>query len=55
MTMYVQYDDDGNITATVVSYGVSAPVCDKQLIFEDTVNTDSKMVDVVNQVLIDIR
>lgn len=54
MTTYVQYDESGNISATVKSVGIAAPDYARQLTFEDTPDLGGKMVDIDNKVLIDI-
>lgn len=54
MTIYIQYDEIGNITATVKSIGIPSPIYERQLSFEEEIDITGKMVDMGNQVLIDI-
>lgn len=50
---YVQYNEDGQITASVMTIG-SAPDHPRQLAFETPVDIEGKMVDLVTLALIDI-
>lgn len=52
MTQYVQYDEDGNIVATVDSLG-SPPVCERQLAFTEPVAVAGKKIDLEELELID--
>lgn len=52
MPFYVQYDELGNISATVGS--LYAPNCNRQLAFDDYVDTDNKRVNLETLQLEDI-
>lgn len=53
MTQYVQYDEDGNITA-VVSSACSAPDCERQLAFEEPQDLRNKKVNTGTLELTDV-
>lgn len=53
MTQYVQYNTDGYITATIITEG-TAPNFARQLVFEEAVETEGKMVDLDTLTLVDI-
>ena len=53
MPQYVQFNNDGFITATVFTEGV-APDSSNQLVFDPPVETTGKMVDTVTWELIDL-
>lgn len=52
MAFYVQFDEQGNITATVESY-LPTPKHTMQLVFADYVNTDGKRVNLETRELED--
>lgn len=53
MTQYIQYDEQGNITAVIESDGLQAPVCDRQLAFDTPQETEGKKVNVETAALVD--
>lgn len=53
MAFFIQYDELGNITATVQCYA-GAPVCERQLTFDSFVETNNKKVDLNSLILVDI-
>lgn len=53
MAFYVQYDDFGNIGSTVQTDG-PAPLCDRQISFEEPVDTLNKQVNLETLLLEDI-
>lgn len=48
---YVQYDENGNIGGTVITN--NAPICERQLSFDEPFDTAGKMVDLATLTLID--
>lgn len=53
MTQYVQYDENGFIRASVISYG-KAPECERQLAFDPPVDVTGKRVDLETGTLVDV-
>lgn len=53
MTQYIQYDENGNITATVIS-DLPAPAHDRQIVLDDAIDVTNKIVGISTGQLIDI-
>ena len=51
MAFYIQYDEFGNIGATVQTEK-DPPICDRQLVFDNPIDTSGKMVDIATLTII---
>jgi hypothetical protein len=51
---YIQYDEAGNITASVMSNG-TAPACERQLVLVEITDITAKRVDVRTLAVIDVE
>jgi hypothetical protein len=51
---YIQYDEAGNITASVISDGV-APECERQLVLTEIIDITAKRVDPNTLTLVDVE
>jgi len=54
MTTFLQYDDQGNILATVTCYDERIPQCVNQITIDDNINIIGKKLDLSTMELVDI-
>ena len=53
MTQYIQYDENGNITASVTSFGISPPGHPRQLVLEKSIEIIGKKIDLGKLEIVD--
>lgn len=53
MTQYIQYDEEGNITAAIIGFGI-APEHPRQLMLDTPVDVAGKKIDVETGELVEI-